>query len=458
MYRGCRSAALALVVVGAVVLLAFTPAQPLVAVLTATALYMGGAGRPLSIPQDTTEYITYYIDNVDRRFIAPTGLCTGGNADCTPVTVYTPGRHNAISGIPQDESVEIGRANLDACLRGLSCTVTDAPYTSTGEQQLTDSVYVVFGYSQSGDTAALEKRSLIAQPPPGKVRFVQMANPNRPNGGALERFVGRYIPVLGITFTGAEPTNSPKSAPLTSVDFANQYDAIADFPTNPLNLFSDLNALLGAYYLHPAQGYFSSGAPVLQGQYQDTTYYLIPSPTLPLVIPLEKVPVAGPLLATTLDPPLRVLVEAGYDRTINPGQPTPAKFLYVPNPIKTALDFLVAIPTGWDNGIAYLTGNPGIRPFHTAPQSTYGVGGPPVYTGAVDPYGPPTPYTPVVEQAATPTAAATVDSARPTHRPHAVAAASSAHRAPAPATAERAAQRSASRPRATVNLAAAQRH
>jgi hypothetical protein len=453
MYRACRS-----VMVGAVVLLAFTPAQPLVAVLTATALYLGGAGHPLSIPQDTTEYVTNYIDNVDRRFIAPTGLCTGGNADCTAVAVHTPARHNAIAGIPQDESVELGRANLDACLRGLSCTVTDAPFTSTGEQQLTDSVYVVFGYSQSGDTAALEKRSLIAQPPPGRVRFVQMANPNRPNGGALERFVGRYIPVLGITFTGAEPTNSPKSAPLTSVDFANQYDAIADFPTNPLNLFSDLNALLGAYYLHPAQGYFSSGAPVLQGQYQDTTYYLIPSPTLPLVIPLEKIPVAGPLLATTLDPPLRVLVEAGYDRTINPGQPTPAKFLYVPNPIKTALDFLVAIPTGWDNGIAYFTGNPGIRPFHTAPQSTYGVGGPPVYTGAVDPYGPPTPYAPVVEQAATPTAAATVDSARPAHRPHAAAAASSAHRAPAPATAGRAAKRSASMPRATVNSAAPQQH
>ena len=458
MFRACRSAALALVVVGAAVLLAFTSAPPLVAVLTATALYLGGAGHPLSIPQDTTEYITYYIGNVDRRFINPTGLCTGGNADCTPVAVYTPARHNALSGIPQDESVELGRANLDACLRGLSCTVTNAPFTSTGEQQLTDSVYVVFGYSQSGDTLALEKRTLIAQPPPGEVRFVQMANPNRPNGGALERFVGGHIPVLGITFTGAEPTNSPKSAPLTSVDVANQYDAIADFPTNPLNVFSDLNALLGAYYLHPPPGYFNSGTPVLQGQYQDTTYYLNPSPTLPLLIPLEKVPVAGPLLATILDPPLRVLVEAGYDRTINPGQPTPAKFLYVPNPIKTARDFLVAIPTGWDNGIAYLTGNPEIRPFHTTPQSTYGVGGPPVYTGAVDPYGPPTPYTPVVGQAATPTAAATVDSARPAHRPHAGAATSSAHRSPARATGDRAAKRSASRPRASMNQAAAQRH
>ena len=37
-----------------------------------------------------------------------------------------------------------------------------------------------------------------------------------------------------------------------------------------------------------------------------------------------------------LDPAVRLLVEAGYDRTISPGQPTPANFLYFPNPI--ALD------------------------------------------------------------------------------------------------------------------------
>jgi hypothetical protein len=104
-------------------------------------------------------------------------------------------------------------------------------------------------------------------------------------------------------------------------------------------------------------------------------------------MPLAQLPLIGPTLAAALDPPLRVLIEAAYDRTINPGQPTPAKFLYIPNPIKTAIDFIVAIPTGWDDAIAYVTGNPVNRPFHSAPQPTYGVGGPPVYTGAVDPCG-----------------------------------------------------------------------
>jgi len=105
-------------------------------------------------------------------------------------------------------------------------------------------------------------------------------------------------------------------------------------------------------------------------------------------------------------PPLRVLVETGYDRTINPGQPTPANLLYFPNPVATTKNFLVAIPTGWDNGIATITNDPANRPFHTEPQGTYGVGGPPVDTGAIDPYGDPTPYaapnTTVPQQDSTP--------------------------------------------------------
>ena len=132
----------------------------------------------------------------------------------------------------------------------------------------------------------------------------------------------------------------------------------------------------------------------MQGQYRDSTYYLLPSETLPLIRPLTVVPYLGPLLATVIDPPLRVLVETGYDRTINPGAPTPAKYLYIPNPIHVAVNTLTAIPTGWDNGIAYITGDPANRPFHTTPPGPYGVGGPPVNTGAIDPYGPPTPVAP----------------------------------------------------------------
>lgn len=392
-----------------VMLLAFTSITSVAVGLAATALFMGGTGHSLSVPQDTSAYIANYVDSADGKYVTPSGLCTGGNPGCARVAVYTPEQFRFDSGLWDmtfDESVAIGLANLDACLRGVPCTVTKPPFTTTGPPQvLSDTSYVVYGYSQSATIAAQEKYDLIAHPPVGTtVSFVLTSNPNRPNGGILERFVGAYLPVLGVTFDGAMTTNSPQPTPLTTVDVAYQYDPVSDFPTNPLNLLADLNVALGFLYFHPETAYFAVNSLELQGQYQDTTYYLAPAKTLPLLMPLEQIPFIGPPIAATLDPPLRVLVEAGYDRTINPGQPTPAKYLYFPGPIKTAINFLIAIPTGWDNGIAMITGNPANRPFRTTPQGTYGVGGPPVYAGAVDPYGPPTPYIAAPLQPAAPAA------------------------------------------------------
>lgn len=366
--------------------------------LTGTALYLGGTDHPLTIPGDTPAYIEGYVNWAAYNFVGPSQLCPG----CTPAAVYGPEQFWPITGLKDmsyNASVAIGLDNLDACLRGAPCTVTDPPYTSSGTRVLTDSAYTVFTYSQSGAIASMQKSDMIAHPPSGTVSFVFVSNPNRPNGGILERFVGAHIPILDVTFNGATVTNSPQPTPLTTVDAVHQYDPVADFPTNPLNLLTMVNSLLGFAYEHP-EGH--SGAPLLQGQYQDSTYYLIPSVTLPLLRPLTIVPFLGPLLATTLDPPLRVLVETGYDRTINPGAPTPAKYFYTPNPITTACNFLAAIPNGWDNGIAYLTGDPTNRPFHTNPAGPYGVGGPPVNAGAIDPYGPPTPLpAPVAPVAAT---------------------------------------------------------
>ena len=90
-----------------------------------------------------------------------------------------------------------------------------------------------------------------------------------------------------------------------------------------------------------------------------------------------------------LDAPARVLVEAGYNRTISPGQPTPASMLYFPNPVQTGVNFIIAIPTGLDDG-AQEAAN--IRPFGTPPmdqRSPYGVGGPPVNAGSFDSTGAP---------------------------------------------------------------------
>ena len=359
--------------------------------LTATALYLGGTKHPLSVPGDTPSYIDGYASWAYDNFIAGSGLCTGGNPGCAQVAVRTPEQFWPVTGLDSlkfDASVALGLDNLDACLRGTECTVTDPPYTSTGQRRLTDTSYTVFSYSQGGTVAGLMKSDLITDPSAGPVNFVFVSNPNRPNGGILERFVGIHIPILDVTFNGATVTDSPQQNPLTTVDIVHQYDPVADFPTNPLNAMAMANALVGFAYEHPEGG---TGTPELQGQYQDSTYYLVPTEVLPLVRPLTIVPYLGPLMATVMDPPLRVLVETGFDRTVNPGAPTPAKYLYAPDPCDVAANTLEAIPTGWDNGIAYVTGDPANRPFHTTPQGPYGVGGPPVDAGAVDPYGPPTP-------------------------------------------------------------------
>lgn len=381
-----------LVGAGAAALLA-GPATIAPPALAATALYMGGTFNELSVPQESPDFISFYIGTMDARYVAPTGLCSGGDPACLPLGVYTPEQLFPLTGLRDldyDGSVAAGAANLDACLRGRPCIVTDPPYTVTTTRVLTDTSYTVLGYSQSATVASEEKKALIAAPVDADVNFVFVANPNRPNGGILERLVGGYLPILGVSFSGATPTDSDPSTPLTTVDIARQYDLVSDFPTNPLNPLALLNSLFGYYLIHLRP--YDLGGPELQGQYQDSTYYLDPAETLPLLLPLADIPLLGPLLAGVLDPPLRVLVEAGFDRTINPGAPTPATIFYVPNPIATAVNLVVAIGTGLDNGIAYVTGDPANRPLGTAIPGPYGVGGPPVNAGAIDPYGPPVPY------------------------------------------------------------------
>jgi len=348
---------------------------------------MSGTGEILSVGPSTPEFIGNYLNRADEDFIAPSGFCDPAPDGCTLVAVYTPNQLRPLTGLADmtaDASVAAGLANLADCLSGNPCVVTLPPYTTTGLQQVPEQPAVVYGRSQSSSIASLMKAKMIEEQLAGGLDFVLDSNPNRPNGGLLARFPGAYIPILGISFTGATPTDSSRTDPLLTVDAARQYDFWTDFPVNPLNLLAVANAVLGGVYLHPLR-VFSDGPAQLQGYYQDTTYLLGPTSLLPLVTPLAAIPVVGMPLALALDPPLRVLVETGYARTINPGQPTPARLLF-PNPLTTLADVALAIPTGWDDAISYITDDPANRPFHTSPQPVYGVGGPPVFAGAVDPY------------------------------------------------------------------------
>lgn len=273
-----------------------------------------------------------------------------------------------LSSPTADESQAIGKAQLAADVAG-------------------DPAPVIFGYSQGASVITLYKRDFnqaYANPAlntePGTAvpqpTFVLIGNITRPNGGFFARIPGLSIPGIGLTLYGPMPTETAGAAPgqITTYDVVGQYDGAADFPAYPTDLLALANAALGVLYVHAQYQNLNVNDAVSQGQYGDTAYYMIPTKLLPLLQPLAQLGVPSPILAA-LDAPLRVLVEAGYNRTASPGQPTPAGLIPAVNPAELATNFLRAIPTGLDDGLQQL----GLgRPFGTTPAGPYGVGGSPV--------------------------------------------------------------------------------
>lgn len=173
---------------------------------------------------------------------------------------------------------------------------------------------VVFGLSQG---AVVVSRYKAAHPEGTGNTFVLVENPSRPNGGVLQRFAGLYIPGLDVSFTGATPDNGD-----TTVDVARQYDGWADFPTYPLNVLATVNAIMGMVLVHgQTQTELTAadieaakaGGSMYYQQHGDTTYYLIRTPLVPLLMPLKGI-VPDPILGA-IDPVLRTVIEMGYNRT-----------------------------------------------------------------------------------------------------------------------------------------------
>jgi len=190
---------------------------------------------------------------------------------------------------------------------------------------------VVFGLSQG---AVVISRYKAAHPDGTGNTFVLVENPSRPNGGILERFAGLYIPVLDISVSGATPDNGD-----TTVDVARQYDGWADFPTYPLNVLATANAIMGMIYVHGSTQTeltaddieaAKAGGNAYYQEHGSTTYYLIRTPLVPLLMPLKGI-VPDPILGA-IDPVLRTFIELGYDRG-NYSKPTRAQlFPGVPLP------------------------------------------------------------------------------------------------------------------------------
>jgi hypothetical protein len=298
------------------------------------ALMMGGTGMPT--PSE------FWQDTIVTDYIDP---ATGQNY--TPVMVPTP---ESLSST----TVPIGLADLQAVMA----------------QQPAGQPYVVEGYSQSADIVVAEKSELMQTGQHPDVTLLMLGDPDRPNGGIDERFVGMFTPGLGMgDLTGAEPTD----AGIPTIDIANQYDWVADYPQFPIDPVADLNAILGLIYGHAAYGdgplpeevpsiwppsaplsgpfadeYVLGSTEIVKQVDGDTTFYFIPTTELPLLDPLRSLGVPESVL-NIFQPALQVIVEAGYDRSIPFGDPTPAELIPTIDPATFTLEFANAVVQGANN-------------------------------------------------------------------------------------------------------------
>lgn len=312
-----------------------------------TAFVMGGSTIPVP-PQG-------YLDAVDELYLQPGGFTGTTQGLFTPEGLYP---LTGVKSLPFDTSVAQGQQILDSTIQG---------QIAGGGVDAANPV-VVFGWSQSATISTLTMPQLAGQGVPSDdVHFVLVGDPNNPDGGMLERFdvpidgQSPTAPALGITFSGATPSD------LYPTDvYTTEYDLFADFPRYPINFLSDLNAYLGiidhgAYpVLTPAE---ISNAILLPGSAELTgegltNYYMIPAETLPLLQPLQLLPVIGQPLYDLLEPDMRILVNLGYGSITNGWDPGPAD---VPTPFglfPTDLnwgDVFTALANGIPQGIEAAT-------------------------------------------------------------------------------------------------------
>jgi PE-PPE domain len=311
-----------------------------------TAFVIGGSGTP--IPDQS------FVDTVEQLFLAPNGY-----ADYAPQALATPEGNSPlytpVQSLTLDESEAQGVQILNNSILS---------QTENGNN------VVVYGDSQSSTISSMEMANLLTLPEseqPGldQLAFVLTGDPNNPAGGLFERFDGLSIPSLGITFNGATPDVYPTDI------FTQEYDGFADFPQYPIDPFSDLNALLGVYFVHGtyenltlqqvtpvADGGDAIPLPTDPAFGTETSYYLIPTADLPLLDPVRDIPIVGNPLADLLQPDLTVLVNIGYgnpdygysagpDGYLPANEPTPFGLFPDINLSTVAQDLLTGAQTGW---------------------------------------------------------------------------------------------------------------
>ena len=278
------------------------------------ALVMGGSGVPTPTQQ--------YADTVANLYLQPNGFGGSpenlgpepffqGHASADVASVLSNLQPSGSSGIPEVLttpelftnrlwSETQGAANL---LQAIQQEIAD------GKVSAENPLYA-FGYSQSSALSGLTMQQLAsAGVPANDLHFVLVGDPSIPNGGIYSEFGLTDIApgINDLTPTNLYPTDV----------YTLEYDPVADFPRYPSDLLSDLNALDGLLFEHlaylgltPQQ--ISDAIPLQTVGESLTSYYMIPSETLPILDPLLLTPVIGQPLYDLLEPDTSILVNLGY--------------------------------------------------------------------------------------------------------------------------------------------------
>ena len=360
-----RSAMVALVALLAATVLAVTSTITAAVSLAAVALIVPGTGTPdPSVPPLGTNYmqnaVNYYIQPLDP---ACATVCTPEPVPYTAQFWPFPfAGWGGLNGAKWNVSVASGVQSLNDQI-----AATDP-----------DEDVVIFGYSQGATVSNIVKRQLADANGgviPDRYSFVLIGDPQRPNGGLFERLAMLgTVPILDATFGQPAPTDTTVLPAVNTTDIAFQYDGVADFPANPLNLLADLNALAGFWYIHgnylsprgtqPStelpygytipeleQAIDCSQSPKNCQTFNDTLYITIPAKTLPIMQVFLDLGAATGTTAIVkpvvdlISPVTRVLIETGYDRS-NYGQPMPFNVFTPINPVKVTVDLAKAVVQG----------------------------------------------------------------------------------------------------------------
>jgi PE-PPE domain/PE family len=237
-----------------------------------------------------------FVENIVNKYVLPNFPAGLVQALSLPAGEYP---DSGIKDLMQDISISRGVTILNNAI----------------QQQLAAGQTInVVGYSQGANIATIEMQMLDPAGTPSAlpITFVLLGNSMNPNGGWDARFPGLSLPTLGFSTLGAAPSND-----FTTLSYTLEYDGWADFPRYPINVLSDVNAVVGMLTVHTGyetltQAQINSAVILPTQGPSSTTYYMIPNPNLPLLDPVRFIPYIGNPIADLVQPVLTPLVNWGY--------------------------------------------------------------------------------------------------------------------------------------------------